>query len=543
MSYEQDEANKKKIEMYCEKQDLMESARWPTQSHWQECMEFIVPRKNDVTSTRQPGDKRGNELFDSTAIISNELLASALHAMLTNPAQRFFELIMGDPQIDIQEDVREWLQTVADRMFTVMNNSNFQTEVHEVYIDLGSIGTACMYMGEHKEKIVHFNARAMKEIYVQENNLGLIDTVHRKFKWKPKQMVQEFGEKKVPKIVQDAYQKGNHEDWTVIHAVQSEYDAKGSAKFNSCYFLKEQKVILSEDKFNEFPYAVPRWTKTSGEVYGRGPGMSTLPEIKMINAMKQSTIEGAQLTIRPPMMVSDDGVIGKVRLTPGGLTVVRPMSGNEAPIKPLMMDSRIDFGIQIIEQTQMAIKKGFYVDQLQMPSGPQMTATEVSQRTEEQMRLMGPVLGRQHFEFLKPVIERVFGIMSRRGMFPPAPQSIQGKKFDVRYSSLIARAQRMSDGQNLSRAIQTAAPIIQMKPESIDILNTDKALQYIFELYGIPQKIMNSSRDVQKSRDAKAQAQQQASQEMQQQHQADVVSKVAPGTAQLIQAQKGAPQQ
>lgn len=540
MQLVQSDEDKKQAEAYCKKQESMEGERSTWEAHWQECLDFIVPRKNDVITTRTPGDKR-TELFDTTAIMANQLLAGALHSMLTNPATRFFDLTMGDPNLDDIEEVKSWLQDVGELMFQQLNKSNFQTEVHEIYIDEGAIGTACLWMGEHDERVIHFGARPMKEIFVDENNLGLIDVVHRKFKWKLRQIVQEWGENKLDPQLIRKYKDGCEDDFEIIHAVHPEDEYEGKAhKFRSCYILKEFAYKISTGGFHEFPYAVPRWTKTSGEKYGRGPGMDMLADIKMVDRMMETTIQGAQKTINPPLMVPDDGVIGRVRLTPGGLTVVRP--GEQYAIKPLLTDPRIDFGYQAVEDVRKRIRAGFYVDQLQLNEGPQMTATEVMQRTEEKLRLMGPVLGRQNFEFLSPLVERLFGIMNRRGMLPPAPRQIQGKSFEVRYSSLVARAQRMSEGQNLARAIGVAAPIVNAAQSALDLLDTDMAFKYIMDIYGVPHKIMRKMREVKEIREARAEAQAKMAAQSAQAHEAEMASKVMPGVVQLqqAQAQKGA---
>jgi SH3-like domain-containing protein len=127
--------------------------------------------------------------------------------------------------------------------------------------------------------------------------------------------------------------------------------------------------------------------------------------------------------------------------------------------------------------------------------------------------------------------------MSRKGMITPAPKIIHGKKFDVRYSSLIARAQRMSEGQDFIRAINVAAPIINAKPEALDNLNPDAALKYVFSLHGVPSKVFNTAKQVQQIRDGRANAQQKAAEMQDAQHQADVAGKVMPGAAQMMQAQ------
>ena len=535
---EQTDEQKKKAKFLVESFEKKKQERTNFESHWQECLRYIIPRKQDVISERSPGDKRGNELFDSTAIRANSMLAGALHSMLTNPTTRFFELIMGDPALDEDEEVKAFLQEAGERMFTMLSNSNFQTEIHEIYLDLGAIGTACLYMADHEQNLIHFSARHMKEIFIAENNEGLVDSVDRCFKWNARQIVQEFGEDKVPRFIKECYEKNIQEEFEILHVVQPAEDYKSGGSplpYKSCYILKEKEFILSEGGYKVFPYAVPRWTKTSGEVYGRGPGMDLLPSIKMINSMMETTIKGAQKTIDPPMMVSDNSVIGKVRLTPAGLTLVRP--SNEDPIRPLITDARIDFGFQFIDSIKQEIMAGFYVDQFTMAQGPQKTATEVNQLVEQNFRLMGPVLGRQHFELLRQVVERSFDVMVRNKKLPEAPPQIQGREFNVRYSSFIARVQRMNEGQNIARAIQVAAPILQLSPESAEVINGDRTLKYILDIYGVPQKVQNSNAELEEKREARAQAQAQMAQEQQQQAQADAIGTAGPAIAQLQQAQ------
>lgn len=508
-------------------------------AHWQDCYENIVPRKEDVTSERAAGDRREQDLYDTTAILANEMLASALHGMLTNPEVRFFELTFGDPKIDQDPDVKNWCQDVGNKMFRVLNNTNFQTEIYEIYIDLGAIGTACLYMGDHEENVVHFSARAMKEIRVDENNLGLIDVVYRLFKWTPRQIVEEFGQENCPLNVLQAYEKESNDRMEVLHAVEPGLkDHPLNHKFKSTYVLKDKKFILSKKSFRTFPYCVPRWSKVTGEKYGRGPGMAMLADIMMVNSMMLTLIQGAQKTVDPPLQVQDDGVIGNVRLTPGGLTIIR--AGSE-PIKPLITDARIDFGQQVVEDVRNRIRSGFYVDQLTLQKGPQMTAEEVVQRTEQQLRLMGPVLGRQHFELLRPMITRLFDIMERKGLVPPPPSVIQGKKVDVRYSSLIARAQRMNEGKDITRALSILEPLAQVKPGVVDVIDEEAIARYLWDVYGLNHTLLLSKKALDEKRKNQAKLQQQQMQMMQQQHQADIVSKTAPmvsAAASMQQAQQ-----
>jgi hypothetical protein len=539
---QQSDEDRAEATSYCKNFALKQSERTTWEPHWQECIDYIVPRKSDVIATKTDGTKRGNELFDTTAIMANTMLAGALHGMLTNPQIKFFELIAEDEKLNELEDVRVWLQSCSDRMFSILNHSNFQTEVHEIYIDLGAIGTACLYMGDHAERIVHFSARPIKEIYIDENSEGLVDSVDRCFKWKARQILQEFGPASVPREIIQKCNEGATDDFEVLHCTHpvsdEEYEARGKIyKFKSVYVLKEMEFLLSRKNFHEFPFAVPRWSKTSGEKYGRGPGMDMLPDIKMVDKMMETTLQGAQKTVNPPLMVSDDGVIGQVRLTPGGLTVIRPTS--EVPIKALITDARIDFGLQMIDGVRQRIRSGFYVDQLQLPEqAPQMTATEVSQRTQEKLRLMGPVLGRQHFEFLKPLIDRVFGICVRKGVFDAPPDRLRGQKIAVQYSSLLARAQKAQEGETIMRAMGVVGPLVQAIPSTLDNLNGDKTFKHIMQVYGVPEKIFNKTNEVQDLRQKRQEAQAAMAKQQAEAHQAEVANKTGSAAAQMIQATK-----
>jgi hypothetical protein len=269
--------------------------------------------------------------------------------------------------------------------------------------------------------------------------------------------------------------------------------------------------------------------------------MHMLPDIMMVNAMMLTVIQGAQKTVDPPLMVTDDGVIGVVRLTPGGLTIVRPTASGSPTesIKPLITDARIDFGERMVEDVRQRIRAGFYVDQFQLAQGPQKTAEEVRQEVEQKLRLMGPVLGRQHWELLKPLITAVYEIGRRKGLLDEPPAQVGKKKWDVRYSSTIARAQRISEATQVVHALATIKPIIDVKPEVADLFNTDKIGKFVWDVYGCPHSLLNSDMDLKKARANRQQAQQQAQQLAAQKHSSEIAKNTAPLVAAAGQAGQG----
>lgn len=529
-----------KPEKIIEREGALRSARSNWHNLWQELTDYILPRKNDILAMIVPGEKKGHELFDSSGVQANEVLAGALHGLLTNPASIWFEYTTGNEMIDQRDDVRGWLQELTKRTHNVLNNTNFQTEIHECYLDIGCIGTFGLAIEEDKDRIVRFHSRPIKEYVVEENNLGVIDVVFRKFEFNARQIQDEFSKdlREMPRSVSEALKKGDNRKFTIIQGIfppsfdPEERDFK--FPFISQYVLAEDRKTLRKGGFKEWPFIVSRWSKIAGEMYGRSPGMKALPDVKMINAMMLTTLKGAQKVVDPPLQMGDDGVNQLLDLAPGAINYHR-QGGDK--IEPIITNARIDFGYQILEDVRKRIRDAFFIDQLQLQEGPQMTATEVLQRTEEKMRLLGPMLGRQHNEFLRPMVDRVFGIMARRGLIPEAPADIQGANLDVQYSSLVAKAQRTSEAQNLTRAFEVAAPFLQLDPGAADLINGDNALRFVLKIFGAPQELLRGEDEVQGRREARAEAQAQQNAQVDEAQGAETGLKTAQALQQVAKAQ------
>lgn len=532
----------------CDKLSKLKSNRGNWETLWQDIADNILPRKNTVISKKSEGEKREYQVLDSTGMHSNELLAGALHGLLTNPNGEWFELTTGNPELDAQDMVRSWLQKTVRQMHNVLNNSNFQTEIHELYTDLAAFGTSCMLMEQDDERVVRFSTKFIADYWIDENPYGYVDQVYREWKWNASQIVAEFGKKNLPEKITRAFEKGDDTKFCLLHAIYPQYVAgetgRDKYKYVSQYLLPEMELELSVGSFEQNPYVVPRWTKAAGETYGRSPGMNALPEVKVLQRMNETMLIGAQKVVDPPLQLPDDGFIMPIITRPGGLNYYR--AGTQDFIRPVFNDTRMDFGYQAMEDRRKRVRDAYFVDQLQLQQGgPMMTATEVLQRTEEKMRLLGPMLGRQQSELLSPLIDRLFFIMWQRGMIDRsilalAPE-MRGRKLDVRYSSFIAKSQRANEGQSVLRTMSAAAPFIQMNPAVADNFDGDSIVRYMGQIFGAPQEMYTRLRDMAATRQARAEAQQQATAQAQGQIQAEQFATVA-STMKDVQEVAGAGQ-
>jgi hypothetical protein len=491
------------------------------ESHWQEVADYMMPRKADVTKQRSKGDKRSELIFDSSPLHAVELLSASLHGMLTNPSTPWFSLRFKNVDTGDADEANEWLQDTTEKMYDAFNRSNFQQEIFELYHDLITFGTASMFIEEDADDIIRFSTRHIGEIYISENNKGRIDTVFRKFKISARAAILQFGEKNVSNALRGTAMKDPYEEVTILHVVypRENYDPKKkdakNMPFASCYIELDNKHEISQSGFNEFPYVVPRYLKASFEIYGRSPAMTALPDVKMLNEMSKTTIKAAQKQVDPPLLVPDDGFILPVRTVPGGLNFYR--AGTRDRIEPLNIGANNPLGLNMEEQRRNAIRDTFYVNQLMMQNGPQMTATEVVQRNEEKMRLLGPVLGRLQSELLRPLIDRTFAILLRKKIFRQAPQFLAGQDIQIEYVSPLAKAQRSSELQSVMRAIEIFGSLSKISPV-FDHIDIDALVTYLADIVGVPAKVLNSQAQVNAIRQKKQQEmmQQQQMQQMQQ---------------------------
>ena len=512
----------------------MQGVRGTWEDHWQEILDYVMPRKADIVTKRTRGEKRAEVLFDSTAITASNLLAASLQGTLTSPSLQWFHINIRNKQFNENREVQLWLEDSANKMYDVFNQSNFNTEVHELYLDLVTIGTGALFVEEDKKGFleggIHFSTLHIAEFYIQENTKGYVDTLYRKYKLTARQAVQEFGIDNGGQKITEAVKDKPDKMFNFIHAVEplEDYErsmgkAETKLPFHSCHVCEEDKMVVRAGGYKEFPYLVPRWSKATGEIFGRSPSYNALPDIKTLNKAVEIGLRAWSKAIDPPLLVQDDGVIGRVRMTPGGITVVR----NDAAVQPFQ--SGANFALTDMKENQLrqAIRQAYYSDQLQLQEGPQMTATEVQVRYELMQRLLGPTLGRFQSEFLNPLIERVFGIMYRADGFIDAPEIVIGESIDVEYVGPLARSQRMEEAVAVERLYQLAMQVAQIDPNILQIINHDKAIRLRAELLGVPKTVLKGEDEVEAEREAAALQQMMQQQMMVEQHQADVAAKQA----------------
>ncbi|HYD35919.1 MAG TPA: portal protein, partial [Vitreimonas sp.] len=446
-----------------QRDDACRSARSNWNNMWQSVSELVLPRRASFSQNIVAGDTIDSKIFDTTAVWANEQLAAGLHGFITPATSRWMKLRVDDDDLMEDDEVRYWLESVADTIYRMIYQpqTNFVPQSHEMYLDIGCLGTSIMYIEERMNRRfpIRFHTFHLSECCLVENADGIVDTLYRRFRWSVRKIMEKFPDTAGEKI-QKLFEKNPETEMELIHTVRPTKDKLDRGlgfEFESIYVLVEEKRQLRKGRFYEFPFSTPRWSKVTGELYGRSPAMTALHDIRMINEMSKTVLKSAQKIVDPPLMMPDEGFLLPVKTTPGGINYYE--AGREDRIEPIQTGGDIGIGIEMMEQRRQQILRSFYLDSMRLQKeDKEMTRFEAAKRDEENMRAMSPMVSRLQVEGLGRIIDRSIAIAGRMGLLPPVPAQLVDKEYIIEYESPITRALKMSQLTGITRTVEVLTP-------------------------------------------------------------------------------------
>lgn len=492
--------------------------------HWRQIAQYQSPRASRfLTSDTNDGKKKHGLVYDSTAIFSVRTLAAGMMSGVTSPARPWFRLGLADRDMMEYAPVKQWLHDAAEIMRAVFAASNTYNALHGCYEELGAFGTWADVVLPDFDNVIHHYPMTIGEYYLAHDAKGRVDTLAREMRMTVGQMVQQFGLQKCSATVRNLHARGAYDVWVdVVHMIQPRRDREYGKRdgknmpFESCYFEpgKDGEQYLSESGFRRFPALCPRWTVTGNDIYGRSPGMEALGDVKQLQFEQQRKAQAIEYQVNPPLQVPTAYKDAAQSRLPGGVMYVDAMSPGGGVRSAFEVNLRLDFLMASIEDTRARIRQAYYADLFLMlasqPANGKMTATEVAERHEEKLLMLGPVLERLHNELLSPLVDITFDRCMEAGIFPPAPQEILGVDLDVEFISVLAQAQRAVAVNGMERLLTTAANLAPLRPEILDKINFDQVIDDMSEAFGVNPALIVSDEDAAATRQARAQAQQAA---------------------------------
>lgn len=515
-----------------------ERSSWDT--HWREISDYLLPRSGRFfTSDRNRGDRRHNNIYDSTGTRSLRVLAAGMMAGMTSPARPWFRLTTADPDLDEAAPVKAWLSDVQRSMLMIFSKSNTYRALHGMYEELGAFGTGASIILPNFKNVIQHHPLTCGEYAIATDNDGNVTTIYREFDKTVGELVGEFGRDKVSQTVRNLYDRGTLDAWvTTMQAIEPRRDRDPSKRdpknmaWRSCYFEPgaPEGQYLRESGFRQFPGVVPRWAVSGGDIYGNSPGMEALGDIKQLQHEQLRKAQGIDYKTKPPLQAPTIMKNSDVDSLPGGISFVDAASPNGGIKTAFEVNLDLSHLLMDIQDVRERIRGSFYADLFLMlanSSRTNMTATEVAERHEEKLLMLGPVLERLHNELLDPLIEMTFARMVEAGVVPPPPEELQGMELNVEFVSMLAQAQRAVATNGIDRFVGNLGAVAQFKPDVLDKFDADKWADEYADMLGVDPALIVPGEQVALIRQARAKAQAQAQQAAMLQQGADTAKSLA----------------
>lgn len=520
--------------------------RYNEESHWREIAERFIPNhreafNNSTTHAAEltKGNKRMEYIFDSAPITALGRFAAICDSLLT-PQNTVYQRISADNS-DLAKirRVKLYFEDTTNILFKFRyaSKANFKSQNNQIFQGLGAFGSSSMFTDDADSgRGFRYKACHLSEIFFVENHQGIVDKVFRHFPLTARQAVQKFGEN-CPKEIQDIEKKDPMKYFFFIHRVQpntdrdpQRLDAKGMM-YESIYVCKEHKCVVQEGGYNTLPYQASRYNKAPGETYGRSPAMEALPSNKTLQEMKKTYLKVGHRISDPVLLLHDDGVLDNVDLTPGSQNW-GGVDANGRPLVQTLPTGNYNVSKDMMDSEKSAINDAFLISLFQiLTENPQMTATEVIERTREKGILMNPTFGLIQSEYLDPLAERELDILSRQGLLPEMPPELleaEGE-YKITYDSPMSRALKSEETSAIFRALEWAMGMATTTgdPAWLDPFDAEAIVPEVSYNLGVPTRYMRSLEKLQSMRAARAETAQ-AQEDIQR----------APGEAALLKAAK-----
>ncbi len=515
--------------------------RYSWWTHWRELADYFLPRRYKwiVTPNQMArGSPINQHILDSSGCIFARNLASGLVSGKSSPTRPWFKLKIGRLDSTQTSPVSLWLAECERLLYLIFAESNFYNAIAVFYFDLVIFGTAVLLIYEDFKNVIACYNPCAGEYYIDIDGKYRPCIFYREFTMTISSCVNEFGIDNVSENIARLYKQTDGANLTreiiIAHSIEPNDDGRAvefgfSDKFayREAYWewggsaspqggASSPPGFLRKRGYYEQPNVCARWDLVSNDPYGRSPAMDGLPDQKQLQLESRRKAQAIDKMVNPPMVADIQLKNQPASLLPGGLTYVSGYAASGKPGFSSVYDTKFPVGeiTEDLNEVKDRLKKIFFGDVLntasQYETRSNVTAVEWDMRKSESLIMLGPALERIDHEGLKQVMERVFAMAARAGIFPPAPAEIVGKNLDIEFVSMLQQAQQAAAAAGIERMFGIAGNIAGIDPAATDNIDFDYGLDKMSFLLNNDPKLIRSPEALASIRQRREQQQMQA---------------------------------
>ncbi|MBO6305462.1 MAG: head-tail connector protein [Selenomonadaceae bacterium] len=489
---------------------------------YQKLHNYFYVESGNITEERNKGSQL-HALLDSTSQDCADVLAAGLANYLTPESAKWLFLQHSNRELRDNPEVKQWMQEATEEVLWTLSRSNFYNQMPIFYKASGVYGTAALFCEKDENDGVRFYNIPIKKLYLTEDARERPAEFYLQFEYTAEQALSRFGEK-CSQEIKDAYSSGRNDDkkFKFICYFGKRFDRDPDKKDNKnmpirmVWVDEKSKQIMQESGFWSMPCVAHRFYKRSQIVYGYSPAMKALPFARMVNTITDTMLRAAMKQADPAVALPDDAFLGTPNFNPRAINYYQRGKLNpKDEIFPIGNFGNPHIAVEHLQFYQQQIRDTMFYNTFQAFSEltKQMTVPEVMERVNEKMTLLGPAVGRFMNDVLQPLIEKVVNILYEDNRLPRMPDVMAfDPTYEVKFVGRLVQSQRQSEVNNIINALTIAGQLQAINPEVVDKINTDEAVEEIFDITGVTTRILNSEAKVGEIREQRAQAQAQAQQ-------------------------------
>ena len=451
-------------------------------------------------------------IFDGTPMQAARSLANTVGAMIRPEGQTLAEVKAQDDTLNQQGEVQEWMGRATEILDSHIRNplARFRQATGEVDLDLVVMGTGILFVGLAKsQENLLYQSVHLKDGYPMFDDEGNPYGMYRTKKMFIWQAELKFGKENLSKTVQEKIQNNQTDDkidlmyWVGDRknkTIENPIFAK-DFPIEELWMETQTKHIIAEGGFHEFPFVIPRWDTSTGEEYGRSPGMIALPDSNTLQSMGETILVAGQRLADPPIMAPNDGAFQEVMTYPGGISyydveTAASVGGN--PFFPMISGNNLPVTRDMQTDIRNQVAAAFFKNILNLPQGgPQMTATEIIQRKDEFIREVGPVFGRFQTDYNEPLVDRSFRLLMREEAFGEIPEVLSGQNIKFEFDLPVDKIKKQVQSAAATDWAMQVMQMAQIAPEAKHLVNVDALARFKADAASLPHDIMNTREEVQ----------------------------------------------
>jgi hypothetical protein len=514
-----------------ERGSLLFNKRKAVTTLWQEIAEHFYPQRADFTLTRYIGEEFAEQLFTSYPLLVHRELSNSIAAMLRPRRKDWFEISVDEFE-RLSKGAKEWLEWATQRMKRAMydRKAHFIRATTEGDADFTAFGQCCLTREMNwaaRSPHLLYRCWHLRDVAWAEMAGGSIGEIY--IKWKPtiRQLKQQFGDDRLHQamlsnvnnkqggdlqevqcmrlaVSTDIYQGQQGQFAPGINGNPIMQQHGSGIDWVIVYLDVVNKHIIYEMGVPSHGIVLPRWQTVSGHQYAYSPAtVAGLPDARLLQAMTLTLLEAGEVSVRPPMIATQDAIRSDIQLFSGGITWadVEYDERKGDVLRPINQDRRgLPMGYEQHDKQQAILADAFYLNKLTLPPPEgDMTAFEVGQRVEEYVRAALPLFEPMEHEYNGQLCEDTFDALLRVGHFGPVndiPQELRGRDVHFKFISPLHDAIERKNASEFLESADLIQRAIELDPNAVMAMDVGSALRSALEGVGLAEKHIRSERQL-----------------------------------------------